>query len=324
MNRNNLLETVKKPYLVIVLIILTLLFFSLGEILVRTNKKVCQDFDEDRSSIDNFVCIEIENPPIMFKVTPNGGKEQLFYIVSNSSEQYLVKLPLYLHNDIMEEYEKDKENFKYKIEGTTYKIYDSLKRASIKTYNKEFNENIINFTNYNEYFGHTYIDSGESPTIIIRVIFYLIGTFFLIISVAVIIAYINTRKNLKLAIKKYGKEELERQLNDSKTISYPKPGIYLTDKYIISNSTDFKVVPYQDIYWMYILKKKTNGITVGTYLTVCTKNKKTLLLAYMYKDKILIEIMQRIYEKNNSILLDYTNENLKKYKEFIKNRKKEM
>ncbi len=324
MHKNNLLETVKKPHLVIIFTLLTLLFFTFGEILVRTNKNVCQNFDENRSTIDNFVCIEIENPPIMFKVTPNGGKEQIFYIVSNSNNQYLVKLPLYLYNKIMQEYENDKENFKYKIEGTTHQIYDSLKRASIKTYNREYNDNLINITNYDKYFGGTYIDSGESPTINIKLIFNLLGTFFLIIDIIIILSYIITRKNLQSAIKKYGKEELERQLNDKNTISYLKVGVYLTDKNIISTSTGFKVVPFSDIYWMYILKRKTKGITVGKDLMVCLKNKKTFSLASTFKDNDLIEIMQTIYQKNNSILLDYTNENIKKYKEFIKSKRKDV
>ena len=136
MKKNNLLEPSKKSYLIIIFTIIALSFFLLGEILVRTNNKKCQNFDEDKNTVDNFVCIEITKPPMMFEVFPMGQEKQIFYIVGNANNQYVVKLPLYLHDKIMRNYKKDSENFKYKIEGTTTKIYDSLKNALIKTYNK--------------------------------------------------------------------------------------------------------------------------------------------------------------------------------------------
>ena len=322
MNKNNLLENSKNTYLIIIFTIIALSFFALGEILVRTNHKKCQNFDEDKNTVANFVCMEITKPPVMFEVTPNGGKKQLFYLVENDENQYLVKLPLYLYNDIMKEYEANQENFKYKIEGTTYKIYDSLKISSTKVYNNEHNQTIINIVNYSDYFGGTYIDSDKSPNFDIKLVFNLLGAFFLAIDIILICGSIFASKNIKLAINKYGKENLERELNDSRTISYTKEGIYLTNKYVISNAFGLKVIPYEDIYWMYILKRKTKGITIGKDLIACTKNKKTFSIATTNKVDILLEIINKICEKNNLILVDYTNENLKKYKEFIKSKEK--
>lgn len=180
MKKNNLLEPSKKSYLIIIFTVIALSFFAFGEILVRTNHKKCQNFDEDKNTVDNFVCIEITKPPVMFEVTPNGSKKQLFYLAQNDKNQYIVKLPLYLYNDIMKEYENNQENFKYKIEGTTYKIYDSLKIVSTKVYNEEQNQKIINITNYSDYFGGTYIDSGESPNFDIKLVFNLLGVFSLL------------------------------------------------------------------------------------------------------------------------------------------------
>lgn len=322
MKKNNLLEPSKKSYLIIIFTIIALSFFLLGEILVRTNNKKCQNFDEDKNTVDNFVCIEITKPPMMFEVFPMGQEKQIFYIVGNANNQYVVKLPLYLHDKIMRNYKKDSENFKYKIEGTTTKIYDSLKNALIKTYNKEHKDNQIDSKNYNDYFGGTYIDGGKSPNFDIKLIFNLLGAFFLTIDIILICGNIFASKNIKSAINKYGKENLERELNDSRTISYTKEGIYLTNKYVISNAFGFKVISYEDIYWVYILKRKTKGITIGKDLIACTKNKKTFSIATTNKIEILMEIISKICEKNNTVLVDYTNENLKKYKELIKSKEK--
>ncbi|MDE6141704.1 MAG: hypothetical protein K2G03_03780, partial [Bacilli bacterium] len=106
------------------------------------------------------------------------------------------------------------------------------------------------------------------------------------------------------------------------TIAIPKAGVYLTKNYIISNSTGFKVVDYKDILWVYILKQKNHGITVGNHLMVYQKNGKGDTLAIMVKADKLEELIPEIQKKNKKVLVGYTTDNQKKYREMVKENNK--
>ena len=315
---NNILKSYKNNNIIIIFSIITLIFFSLGFVLAKNKEKECQKFLDNKITSNQYVYIEITEPPIPFKVISNGSSSQNFYILSNSKNYYLAKMSLSTYTKLMTSYKKNKDDFSFKFEGTTKNIYETLKKTSIKVLNEINQEELLTNSNYDDYVGKFYIDGFQNPSFDIKLIFYLLGTFFLVLTIILLIEYFNTARNLKKILQKYSREELEKELSDKNTVSYIKLGTYFTRKYLISNVSDFKVIPYQDICWTYILKSKTKGITIGRQVMIRTKDNKIYSIAFSQNEKLLREIIKKIYEKNNNILIDFTNDNLKKYKKMIK------
>ena len=124
---------------------------------------------------------------------------------------------------------------------------------------------------------------------------------------------------MKKTLKEFNKDELEKALENS--VAYEKAKIYLADEYLISTASGLDVIKYDDLYWIYINKTKYRGITTGRYLIAIKKDKRSVQIAYVVRDeKILQEIMEKIYEKNDQILIGYTPENQKTFAEFRKNK----
>lgn len=312
MYSKDILEPIKKNKLIFIFMFIAIISFVLGYSYSKKVRLECKNLDDYPNAINEHVCVTINTLPIMFKIVPNGSKQQTFYVVENNSNKYIVKMTLNTYTQLMIKYKKNKENFQFQIEGKSKKIYDSLRDSSIKIYNNEKNDHLINKTNYEEYFNSVYIDGTDNPSFNIKIPFYLIGSFFLVLTIILLIEYISSVFNLKKAIKKYGKEELEYELNNSSTISYKSIGIYLTPKYIISNLSCFRVIPYQDIYWLYITESKNKGIVIGHHLMVGTK-KGRFSIVFVRDNKILEEIIKKIFKINQSILIGNTKENLLKY-----------
>ncbi len=316
--QNNILKSYKNNNIIVIFSIITLLFFSLGFILAKNKEKECQKFLDNKITSNQYVYIEITKPPIPFKVTLNGSSSQNFYILSNSKHYYIAKMSLHTYTKLMTNYKKNKEDFSFKFEGTTKNIYETLKKTSIKVLNETNQEELLTNSNYDNYIGEFYIDGFQNPSFDIKLIFYLLGTFFFVLTIILLIEYFNASRNLKKILQKYSREELEKELGDKSTISYRESGTYFTRKYLISNVSGFKVIPYQDICWTYILKSKTKGVTIGKQVMIRTKDNKIYSIAFSQNEKLLREIIKKIYEKNNNILIDFTNDNLEKYKEMIK------
>ena len=68
----------------------------------------------------------------------------------------------------------------------------------------------------------------------------------------------------------FGKEDLEAELEKESTISYKKSKLYLTDKYVVYGYQGLHVEEYDNISWVYIEKRKQNGVTVGKFLIIVT------------------------------------------------------
>lgn len=80
---------------------------------------------------------------------------------------------------------------------------------------------------------------------------------------------------------------------------------------------------YDELAWIYVLHQRTNGITTGIYLVVRTKKGKiySIASATVKNSEELNLIMAEIAERNKDILVGFTPENNKAYKEIVKENK---
>lgn len=316
MNKKNILETTQKPYIVILFTVLTLIFFLLSYTFSQILLAEGKSFDNDRNTIYTTVHIDITSLPIAFE-TFAKGKNETFYITGNGVNMYIVKLDKKQYQKIREEYENNPTDFIYHIVGRTDRIFANLENSSQSAYNDAKGEVIITSSNYEEYFGQAYIDGTENAGIGVGVLFSTLGYVCMVATLFSAIEYVHAVIKLRQAINEHGKEKLAEQLNDPQTLAYPNAGAYLTKQFLISNSVDFKVVSYDDIFWIYILNKRLNFISIGKYIMVATMDGKRQPVVYSKNQKVLEEIMSKLYEKNPAVRLGYSKDNQQSYSDYL-------
>lgn len=307
-----------KPLIIflVVTIILMVLAFIIPNMLGTSGK----NFKDNRNSTYESIYLTIDDEPIEFQ-TFNDGKMRKFYLVSSGDEIYIAKISEKQYEIIMEEKEKKGDNFEFTLEGRSYSIFSNLKESVKKTFNDILGEKVITDANFKEYFGDSYIDAEDNTKGLIKAMLFGFGVLFAVVDVILVIGYIYGIKTYKKVMAEYGEDELVKELDDKDTIALPRAGIYLTKKYIISNSTGFKVVDYKDIAWVYILKQRNHGILVGSHLMVYKRDGKGDTLATLRKPEKLEELIPKIVKKNKNILVGYTSENQKKFKDIVKESK---
>ena len=315
--QKNVLETTRSPYPMILLAGLALAFFLLGFLLSQYPIVKGKKFDEYRNTNYATVYIDITSFPIAFDVLTNERTET-FYIVSNDKNKYIVKLNQPQYRKIKKKYEHNKNDFQYRIVGRSYSIFENIKKASLNAYNNDKKENIITVSNYEIFFGQTYIDGTDNLGMVVGYTLFILGSVFAVVFLLSTINFIYIQVKLNRAIKIYGEENLEMHLDDSKTLAYQKEGIYLTGKYLISNCIDFIVLPYDNIFWIYIADKTIYFVSMGKFLLIATKDGKLLQVAASRNIKILEEIITKIHEKIPSVLIGDSKENHNSYKNYLK------
>lgn len=96
-------------------------------------------------------------------------------------------------------------------------------------------------------------------------------------------------------------------------ISFENVKTFFTPNYIISNYYHPFAIKYSDVVWIYPMDKIVNGIKVGSDLYVCLINNKK---QYLPNKSEFIDIIK---EHNSNVIVGYSFENKKQYKEIIKN-----
>lgn len=316
----------KKKSLIIGLIflVITMILIGIGTYLDRDRNLTPKDFHEliynNKDIEKEYVKINLAYPPFSFAIK---NDTLTFYFVSDIDNYlYIARLTEETYKKIDELYEQNPDDFNYQLEGYIYTIPEDIKPFAVKTYNEVYEEEILTLANLEEYVGNTYLDETITPytqqvsiVIICGVVSAFLTLVFLIVGT---VNFIKTKKKLK----SIDIDELKSALAKATTVEYPKIGIYLTDQYLISNSNSLTILKYEDILWLYNEKRRVNGVYVGTYLKGVTNKKKTLILGYTRKQvETLEEIMQKVYEKNKEVMIGFTGENQKKYKEFKKRKK---
>lgn len=316
MSQKNILETTQKPRTVILFTVLTFGFFLLSFIFSKISLSEGKNFDDDRNKIYAIVHIDITSLPIAFETVAKGGIDT-FYITGTGENLYIVKLDKKQYQQIQEKYENNPTDFIYHIVGRTYQIFPNLKNSSQSTYNDAMGETIIKSSNHEKYFGQAYIDGTEKPSLIVDGVFFTLGCVCVVAVLFSIIEYVRAIRELKQAINIHGKEKLTELLNDPQTLAYQNAGTYLTKQYLISNSVDFKVISYDDIFWMYILNNRLNFISIGKNIMVATMDGKCQPVVWSRDQKVLEEIISKIYEKNPAIRLGYSKDNQQSYRNYF-------
>lgn len=330
MEYKKILEPQKRTLIISIILIV----ISIGVFYFATyweKQKIKQNIPEDYNELiskeedveEKYVEIKMADIPYHVATKTQDNVQQKFYIVFDEDDfMYLVRLTDKTYRKLERIYNANKTNFSYTLKGYIYKTPIELKRIVIDEYNKAKDEKVLNLLNFNSYFGNTYLDETKSPYDTASGLLMVLGIFTTVLSITLLITYIVTIVNFKKVYKNYEKDDIEAELEKTTTVAYKKENIYLTDRYIISTLMGLKVVEYKDLVWIYNEKRKYNGITIGRFLLAYKNNNKQIQLASAKKnEEILNEVIIKIAEKNPEVMIGFTNENIKRYKEIKKAKK---
>lgn len=310
--------------IVFILIAIILIFFGASLNTVDESKEA-KDYGnliskkEDKQN--DYVSVNISYLPYLFaSIDDDYGGKKFYIIFDEEGYPYIARLTDKTYDKLEKQFD-NKEEINLTLKGYLYNQPKDLKEFAIDAHKEIFEDSEINNENYNLYFGKTYFDETLTPSTTIEAISIGLGAGLIILSIFIIIFYIVTRIRFRKNINKYSRDELIYELSKKDTIYYSKANICLTNNYIISTLFGLDIYKYEDILWLYNENRRYNFISIGKYLIARTKKKKIIQLAYSYRnEKLLIEIMKKIKEKNDKILLGFNKENQTKYNELVKNK----
>lgn len=268
-----------------------------------------------------YVKLDMAYVPYVF--AEEGTSNVYYYYFAWDSEKlmYIVRLTDDTYKKISELYSEDKETIEYQLKGYTFKTPSKLKQLAIEAANEIFEEKVVTTSNFANYFGTVYIDETDVPDntsgdATLYGIGFCVGIFalmFVIIYVSRMKGTVSFRKNPE----KY--EELKEELAGMNDNPYAKLKVYLTSKYIIAKSSAVIAIPYKDVIWEYTTIHYRNGVAMNKSLTICTKDKKKIIIATSSpEDANIDEIMVEIQDRNEEVKIGYTKENRQFFRDYRK------
>jgi hypothetical protein len=273
---------------------------------------------------DRLTYIYVNEIPLKFAV--NSNNDDAYYFVFDEKYMYVA----YMKNSDYEKLnKKDINKNPIKIMGVTKRPVDGVKELAIDVYNNYIitdDSNKIDMDDYNNYFGDVYLDTtvsyneGVGIPFTLEITFFILGGFILLLSS---FSYVKFNKNIK-ELNDDAVKILDKEMNDDSAIYYSKFHLYLTSNYIVIMSNSFSYFKYSDVLWIYTRFIKRNGVKQSKYMRIVLKNMKCYDICNVNtlfkKGKVLYdEVWESIVDKNNNILVGYTNDNINKVKE-IKNK----
>ena len=320
----------KKKIVNIILSILILLIAFLFKDMREESIKEANEKVTDLNSIiissedktDKKAYIDVKYKPYKFAVSDDTVNS--YYIISDEKYMYIAYMS---PEDETKLNNGDFENSSVKIEGITELTSDEIKKLAVDTYNESVEEsNKISMEEFNDYFGPIYLNTTISQTSdtsfysTIYVLLILAGVITFCINLYKLIAFRNSMKKLK------ENDEILNEMNDEKSFYYEKTHLCLTENYIVTFNGRINAIKYEDVVWMYRFEQRVNGIKSNQCIKIMNNRGKTYSIAEIdlvtkKKKEIYEEIWKNIVEKNDKIVLGYTQENIKQMKELYKKKK---
>lgn len=160
----------KKAFLIItvVLIIISLIFYGIVICIEKTTEK------PEAVDYGNLISINEDKENDYVKTTiqyiasfaeREGFSSKYYYIQDINNRVMIAQIEDETYKKIQEKYLQNQENFTYELEGYIFDIPDDVLNLAIRCISKVFDiqDGIITKSNYQEYFGNTYLNEGVTP-----------------------------------------------------------------------------------------------------------------------------------------------------------------
>lgn len=315
--KNQYKKTIIYFVISIILIILSIVFYAWKCSIIKTSRvqdKSLNDIIINEKNEKDYKRAYINNVSNPVKFAIDKENNNAYYIVNDGKYLYVI----YMNEEKYQSIIQNKSEVK--IEGITKYPTKDVKELAIEKFNDDKDENDkISLVDYDNYFGDVYLDMEESESsIAIFQIFLVVIT----IIPGIIIFIVNLAKiiNFNKIKSKYSIKELDNEMNDKNSFYYNKANLYLTPNFIINFSGKLFIIKYIDIDWIYPNITKTNGIKTAKSIILITKENKAYNISNLSNitrksKEIYDEIWDTIVSKNSDMLVGYTEENIKAYKD---------
>ena len=173
-----------------------------------------------------------------------------------------------------------------------------------------------------EFYGANYFGTGENNQsdgvygYVLGLIFF--GMFFLILLINTSAVRKNYRKS-ESRLYELGKlDEAEAEYSAPESFRYPKSKLILSKQFVFCGVSGW-IVPYEDIGWAYQRTQRSYGIPISKQIVAGLNNGKTVVLAAKgVNDAVLTDAARAIYTANPNCLIGYSFDNIKLYKQRVK------
>ena len=324
---NKIRNNYKHLIISIVFLVISIIFLIIGKSYDSRHimkEELMNDIKLMEKESNKKAYIEVATKPYLFAIYKTDGKEEKYkyYIVMDQQRKLYV---IYIDDETYEKLDTDDINIHpVKISGVAKLMPLSILEHAIKAYNDSVGEELLNNDNYLQYLGVLYLDT--TPQIEFKDVYYFIFLISILISFFIFLIFIKNYIINVFSLKKLSvedKEKIESEIIQLQNEKYKIINLYLASDYLIDLTKNIKILNYKDIVWAYSVEKRKNGLLIGKHIRILTKDKKIYDVAYTKeyekdKEDLLKEVLEKIKEKNNDILLGYNNENKQEYLKKIK------
>ena len=174
----------------------------------------------------------------------------------------------------------------------------------------------------NNTYGQNYFNEGETNqndgvwAFVTGAIFF--GMFFLILTINISAMRKNYRKS-EARLYELGKlDEAEAEYAAKESQRFAKPQLILSKQFVYCGVSGW-LLPYGDIGWAYQRTQRSYGIPISKQIVAGLNNGKTVILAAKgVNDAVLTDTARAIYTANPNCLIGYSFDNIKLYRQRVK------
>ena len=154
--------------------------------------------------------------------------------------------------------------------------------------------------------------------VLFAVLFLVVAIFLIIVSVGTSSQRKNYRKSEQRLYELGKLEEAETEFSSPESIRFEKSKLVLSKQFVFCGASGW-ILPYGDIGWVYQRVQRSYGVPIGKQIITGLVNGKTAAIASKaVNDQLLTDVARTIYTANPDCLIGYSFENIKLYKQRVK------
>ena len=210
-----------------------------------------------------------------------------------------------------------------RICGITEKVSAELKTIAMDQVNEWYGEGSVTEQNFDDICGSVLLNTKKDPNsdiMILPIMVMVIGGMVTLFSGVILFIYhcqsiFQLRKMNPMEI-----EAINEQIGQGIAEHSEGVDVYFTKQYLVDFSHRFLVVPYQEIDWSYLFYHRSYGMTTSISIKLGLRDGKMKEIAVSRKkcETAVQEVLQVLSQRCPDLLVGYSKENKKAYKQKIK------
>lgn len=267
----------------IVFIAIAIFLLALGVIIDHRRLPKGKDLGDVTKENEYVECKILDITGCFADYSVDNSVTDEYYMATDGNYVFILDLSKATYDDLEKRVEKLDENSEtIMITGMSERISSDLKKIAIDTYNEMYDEELLNYSNFENYFTPYYVNTKKTPNdsgnifIALGALSGFVGEIFLL---CFVILYIRTRININKFAEKNDLGEFVLELDDPTNMTFEKTKTIFTKNYIVNYTSALTIVKYKDIVWIYPIDYRRNGVKYASRISITTKEKKVKLIS---------------------------------------------